>query len=184
MSRKKQKLELYGTRQVADILDIPEWRVKNFTEGKAYRLPPGIAAGKGRGTRRLYGWADIFRIGLADRLVKFGFMPEAVGQAVREVPESFLTPYQKHLFDRPEPKLSKNETPLLVNSGGQWQVKMASEAQKLWTDTAEHEGSTRALFVINLANVFDAIFADLSRYWTGVSKREHLNMQRASWEGE
>lgn len=151
----------YGTRQVAEILGIPEWRVKNFTEGAAYRLPPGVQAGKGRGTRRLYDWGDIFRIGLADKLVKFGFTPETVGQAVREIPESLLTPYAAMLYERSESKLSRTETPILVGSGVQWQIKMASEMQQRWTETIEHEGSIRGLFIINLANLFDAIFEDL-----------------------
>jgi hypothetical protein len=169
---KKAKLELYGTRQVAEILGIPEWRVKNFTEGAAYRLPPGVQAGKGRGTRRLYDWGDIFRIGLADQLVKSGFVPETVGQAVREVPESLLTPYAAMLYDPSHLKLTKKETPLLVSSNGQWQVKMAADVRQLWSQTVEHEGSPRGLFLINLANVFDAIFSELHRYWTGISREE------------
>src|SRR5215469_14868575 len=141
MARKKSTTELYGTRQVAAILDIPEWRVKNFTEGTAYRLPPGVQAGKGRGSRRLYGWGDIFRIGLAHRLVEFGFMPEVVGLAVREVPESLLTPYAAMLYDRAEPVLTKKETPLLVRSGLVWRVLMADKVQAVWSQTVEHEGT-------------------------------------------
>ena len=172
MARKKVKPELYGTRQVAVILGIPEWRIKNFSEGDAYRLPPSVQAGSGRGSRRLYGWEDIFRIGLADRLVRFGFTPEAVGRAVREIPESLLNPYQALLYARPEPKLNKKETPLLVSSDGQWQVTMANEVQRVWSRTLEHGGSSRGLFVINLANVFDLIFSDLHQYWTGTTKEE------------
>jgi hypothetical protein len=183
MRRKREKLELYGTRQVAAILDIPEWRVKNFSEGEAYRLPPSVQGGAGRGSRRLYGWGDIFRIGLADRLVKFGFTPEEVGRAVREVPESLLTPYAAMSYDRVEPTLTKRETPLLVRSGGKWQVQTADKAQSTWSQTIEHEGSARGLFVINLANVFDAIFADLNRYWTGLSKQEYRKQMEASQKG-
>jgi len=165
--RKKTTNELYGTKQVATILGVPEWRVKNFSEGRAYRLPPSIRAGSGRGSRRVYGWSDIFRIGLADRLAKFGFTPESIGDAVREVPESLLTPYAAFLYDRPDPKLSKKETPLLVNLGVQWRVKKATEVQRDLSQTLEHEGSSRGLFIVNLANVFDAIFSRLYRYWTG-----------------
>lgn len=168
--RKKTTSELYGTRQVATILGVPEWRVKNFSEGKAYRLPPSIRAGSGRGSRRLYGWADIFRLGLADHLSKFGFTPESVGQAVREIPESMFTPYAAMLqahHPESEGKLKRKETPLLVKVGGMWQVKMATEVQHTFAHISEHGGSSRALFVINLANVFDAIFSRLYQYWTG-----------------
>src|SRR5438270_479836 len=60
--RSMTRVELYGTSQVAEILGIPEWRVKNFSEGAAYKLPPAHRVGSGRGSRRLYGWEDIFRI--------------------------------------------------------------------------------------------------------------------------
>jgi hypothetical protein len=172
MARKRTEPELYGTRQVAAILDIPEWRVKNFTEGEAYGLPPSVKAGRGRGTRRLYGWADIFRIGLADRLVRFGFTAEVVGRGVREIPESLLRPYAALLHARSDPKLAPKETPLLVNRNGEWHVRMASELKSILSGTLQHEESTRGLFMVNLANVFDAIFSDLHRYWTGITREE------------
>ena len=87
---KRSRAELYGTSQVAEILNIPEWRVKNFSEGEAYRLPPAKQVGRGRGSRRLYEWTDIHRILIANELVEMGFSPETVGQAVREIPESKL----------------------------------------------------------------------------------------------
>ena len=85
MAKKEKRTEqqLYGTSQVARILDIPDWRVKNFSEGEAYRLPPSIQVGSGRGSRRLYTFEDVFRIAVADYLVKFGFTPEAVGRAIQ-----------------------------------------------------------------------------------------------------
>ncbi len=99
MKEKKQsRQELYGTKEVAQILGIPEWRVKNFSEGAAYRLPPAHQVGSGKGSRRLYGWEDIFRMGIADQLVNFGFTPESVGAAVREIPESVLGPYHANLL--------------------------------------------------------------------------------------
>ena len=36
MAIKGQQRELYGTKQVAEILKIREWRVKNFSEGQAF----------------------------------------------------------------------------------------------------------------------------------------------------
>jgi hypothetical protein len=172
--RGKKKASGYGTKQVSVILGIPEWRVKNFSEGEAYRMPPSVRAGSGRGSRRLYGWADIFRIGLADQLVGCGFNPETVGRAVREIPESLFRPYQAILYaeGRPEPTLTRNETPLLVNDNGEWRVRMSTELESILSRTLEHEGSSHGLFVINLANVFDTIFAGLGRYFTGMSRDE------------
>ena len=164
MKQKNPKPELYGTRQVATILGIPEWRVKNFTEGEAYGLSPSIQVGSGRGSRRLYGREDIFRIGLADTLVKFGFAPDAVGEAVREVPETVLKSYAVLRNASLEHKLYRKDTHLLVNSDGQWKLRMGYEAlADSWQQTLQAEGSIRALFVIDLAKVFDTILSRLQK---------------------
>src|SRR5581483_1392422 len=129
-AKKSAPAELYGTKQVAAILGIPEWRVKNFSEGAAYRLPPAHRVGTGRGSRRLYGWEDIFRIAIAAHLVACGFTAEAVGMAVREIPESTLGPYEEMLRTQnpgTEGILSAKETPLLVCERGRWRVRKASE---------------------------------------------------------
>jgi hypothetical protein len=89
-AKRHSRAELYGTSQVAKILSIPEWRVKNFSEGEAYRMPPAKQIGRGRGSRRLYEWTDIYRLLIANELVEMGFTPDAVGRAVREIPESKL----------------------------------------------------------------------------------------------
>ena len=179
MKKRPTASELYGTKEVAAILGIPEWRVKNFSEGAAYRLPPAHQVGSGRGSRRLYGWEDIFRLGIANRLVNFGFTPESVGTAIREIPESTLAPYRANLeANQPETegRLKTKETPLLVQLGGKrfvgtWRVMRASEIQREWAKTVKHGGESGGavdeLFVLNIANVCDSIFEALNRYWTG-----------------
>ena len=178
MKQKRQsRQELYGTKEVARILGIPDWRVKNFTEGAAYRLPPAHQIGSGKGSRRLYGWEDIFRIGLAQHLVDVGFTAEAVGQAVREVPESVLTPYEAMLsVFQPETDgmLKPRETRILCCKGGAWRVVMAPGAQREFGKQLAHGGRgaepprSDGFFAINLANVFDAIFSRLEKYRAGV----------------
>ena len=166
----EKKSELYGTSEVARILRMPEWRVKNFTEGAAYRLPPALRVGSGRGSRRLYSWQDIFRLGIADELVKFGFTPESVGAAIREIPESTLAPYEPFLrYERPETEghLKASETPLLINHGGSWRFLMAKDVQHDWSKTVKHGGGRKGLFVFNIANACDSIFAALERHWKG-----------------
>jgi DNA-binding transcriptional MerR regulator len=91
MAKRKEPEKLYGTKQVAEILGIPDWRVKNFTEGEAYRLPKPQLVGTGRGSRRLYTITDICRIAIANQLVECGFSPEAIGDAIEEIPRSLLT---------------------------------------------------------------------------------------------
>jgi len=164
----KSRPELYGTAQVAEILGIPEWRVKNFSEGAAYRLPPAHRIGKGRGSRRLYGWEDIFRIAIADHLVNCGFTAESVGRGVREVPESVLTPYEEFLrFAYPDrDSLPKQETPLLVSVGGAWEIHNTTEVSRKIKQAMKHHGSDRGLFVLNLANFCDHVFRRLYDYWS------------------
>ena len=165
--------ELYGTSQVAKILRVPEWRVKNFSEGAAYRLPPAHQIGSGRGSRRLYGWEDIFRIAIADHLVACGFTAEAVGSAIREIPESVLGPYEAQLRsenpDLDEVRLSPKETPMLIGQGGSWRVIKASAATREIQQTLRHTEKLRGLFILNLATFCDLVFWQIERYKSGDS---------------
>jgi hypothetical protein len=167
-AKRHSRAELYGTSQVAKILNIPEWRVKNFSEGAAYRLPPAHRVGRGRGSRRLYDWADIFRIAIANHLVEFGFTAEAVGRAVREIPESVLGPYVEMLrSENPDTEgLSASETPLLVSTGYDlWQVRNASKVGKEIRHALKHTERSRGIFVLNLATFCDEVFSQLHDYW-------------------
>jgi hypothetical protein len=174
MTRQTKGLDLYGTRAVAAILGIPEWRVKNFSQGEAYRLPPSVQAGKGRGTRRSYGWADIFRIGLADRLVEVGFTPKSVGRAVQQIPESTFAPYAALLHARPPERVPKGDdvlgsgkVPVLINEAGAWRLITQDKVAHEWSKTVDRGASDKGLFLINITNVCVAILDRLTRYWTG-----------------
>jgi hypothetical protein len=113
---KNQKSKLYGTKQVAEMLGLPVWRVKNFSEGKAFRLPPSAQLGTGHGSRRLYDWKDVCRIAIADKLTTLGFTPETVGAAIREIPDSKL---QARTL---EGDGLKDSFVLVRRPGSEWQV--------------------------------------------------------------
>ncbi len=165
---RKPRQELYGTKEVGKILDIDEWRVKNFAQGAAYRIRPALHVGSGQGSRKLYGWTELFRLGIANQLVNFGFTPESVGAALGEIPDSKLAPYRADLqAHHPQAggKLESKETPLLVKHGAAWRVTMASEVRSELPKTLEHGGTSSPLFVLNIANVCDAVFDRLERYW-------------------
>jgi hypothetical protein len=165
---KRSRAELYGTAQVAEILSVPEWRVKNFSEGAAYGLPPAHRVGRGRGSRRLYGWADIFRIAIADHLVAFGFTAEVVGRAIREIPESALGPYlvMLQLDDPAAVGLPAKRTPLLLSVGGAWRVRNAGEVSREVRQMLKHSERPIGLFVLNLATFCDRVFKRLEDYWS------------------
>jgi hypothetical protein len=104
--------KLYTTSEVAKILGFDKWRIKNFSEGEAYGLPPAIRAGRGRGSRRLYAWSNICRMLIANQLVSLGFGPEAVGSAVGEIAESKLVGRD----------YSDPESLFLIQNGSGWDV--------------------------------------------------------------
>jgi hypothetical protein len=168
-AKKPSRAELYGTKEVAEILGFDEWRVKNFSEGAAYGLPPAHRIGRGRGSRRLYGWADIFRIAIAEHLVASGFTAKAVGAAIREIPESVLWPYERLLLSEmpeTEGRLPERATPLLVSMGGNWRVRKASEIRQTLKQTLRHTESAKGLFLLNLATFCDRVFKKLNDYWS------------------
>lgn len=147
--------QFYGTKQVANILGVPEWRVKNFIEGEAYKLAASHQLGTGRGSRRVYTEANICRLGIALELVNCGFAPEAVGRAVREIPESILIP-----SENPAPS---DECSILVGISGQWKVQSANRVETLiekhlwFPNEAVKEGA----FMLNIDGVLEPIFRSL-----------------------
>jgi hypothetical protein len=137
---------LYGTKQVAELLGIPEWRVKNFAEGEAYGLAPSQKVGSGRGSRRLYNLADVLRLAVANELVKCGFTAEAVGRAMREIPESMLTAWWESFV------------PVLVFAKGSWRVKRAKEVEKLLNETLKNLGSgEQGLFILDFSSLLTMV---------------------------
>src|ERR1700681_513404 len=138
MKRKQQSEKLYGTKQVAELLRIPDWRVKNFSEGGAYGLPPSQTVGTGRGSRRLYRKSDVFRIAIANALVTCGFCPEAVGKAIREL--------------QSEAELEESEHILVCNEG-EWRLKNTGQVEDLVQEQMQNPEAKDGLFILNLASV-------------------------------
>jgi DNA-binding transcriptional MerR regulator len=179
MSKRKEREKLYGTKQVAEILGIPDWRVKNFTEGEAYRLPKPQLVGTGRGSRRLYTITDICRIAIANQLVECGFSSEAIGDAIEEIPRSTLTrvpnPFKddedtpkeleegpaKELYDRViqgesiEKKLRESRLILSREGGDDWQV---GESVMIYLDD-EHppKPDKHGVFYLDLSALFEDV---------------------------
>src|SRR5690348_16978135 len=85
MKRSKQRpKQLYGIRQVAEFIGVEQWRIKNFVHGSTYGLQPSATWGK----QRRFTFDDVFRFALAHELVQCGFGPEAVGAAIKTVPDA------------------------------------------------------------------------------------------------
>jgi DNA-binding transcriptional MerR regulator len=141
--------KLYGTKQVAEFLDIPIWRVKNFSEGRAYGLPPLQTVGTGRGSRRLYNEVDIYRMAIANALVDLGFSPEVVGHAHSKIPESVLADVEGD---------SPDDIPILVCKGGLWRVQRAGDVASLVDNTLIYPGEEFGIVILNISNVLEGVF--------------------------
>jgi hypothetical protein len=110
--------------------------------------------GTGRGSRRLYREADVCRIAIANALVTCGFGPEAVGKAIRELPESLIT---ESYFDAPADEELEAEPyesrPVLICRGGEWRLKQAKHVEDLVEEQMESPEAKEGLFILNLLTV-------------------------------
>ena len=139
---------------MAELLKIPDWRVKNFSEGSAYGIPPSQTVGTGRGSRRLYREADVCRIAIANELVTCGFSPEAVGAAVREIPESRLTESYMDADPDEDPEIAWAESQhFLVSEGGKWKMRNADDAGDMVQGQFQNPHAEHGIFILNLAGV-------------------------------
>ncbi|MFB3917079.1 MAG: hypothetical protein ACE14M_10145 [Terriglobales bacterium] len=82
----------FGTGEVADILQIPVWRLQKFLDVKSYPLAASGRLGPEgrRGSRRLFSETDVYRLGVAVRMWKDGFTPELIVTVLSEVEDRDL----------------------------------------------------------------------------------------------
>ncbi len=162
----REESRYWGTSQVATILGAEAWRVKNFA-AEAYGLPPSLLVGAGKRKTRLYSVPDVLRLAVANELERCGFDPPAIGQAVREIPESLLLEWSGRFVEATaaaskggRPKA--DSLPMLCSVAGEWHVLKAREARATVEKALEFDGDSRAVVVLNLT----ALFADTIRRTT------------------
>jgi hypothetical protein len=63
--------------QAAEILGMPTDRLKNWTNGRPFRILPSVQA-KGAGSRNLYSQRDLYRFAIAKQLSVSGLTPVAI----------------------------------------------------------------------------------------------------------
>jgi hypothetical protein len=81
---------VFNTGAVAQILEIPIWRLQKFLDSPRFELSVSDQLGSGRGSRRLFSREDVYRIGIANRLVADGFGAKKVAEAVKDFDDSDL----------------------------------------------------------------------------------------------
>jgi hypothetical protein len=168
--RKLRAEKLYGTKQAAEFLGIPEWRVKNFSEGKTYGLPPTQTLGRGHGSRRLYSEAAIFRLAIAAELVDFGFGPEVVKNALSKIPDSTLLGVEGQ---------SHEDMPILVCVAGQWRVKGSEDVHSLVENTLAIPGEELGMFILNFPNLIEGVFQRMQAY-----EKEQMDLEIKELQGK
>lgn len=152
--------KLYGTKDVAEILRIPEWRVKNFAEGSAYQLPPSQHLGKGHGSRRLYDAVGILRVAIATELVSFGFMPDAVGSAMGKVSEEEVLKISSEVRSS---KAGENWR-VLICIGCRWDLKRADQATRELTKTVNEDKGWQGVFAFNVSKLVACVQKEIEEY--------------------
>jgi hypothetical protein len=175
MKKDEKKSRLLATKQVAAVLGIPEWRVKNFSEGGAYGFSPSQVVGQGRGGRKLYSLADTARLAIANELVNYGFTAEVVGRAIREIPESKLIRFWEVLIEPlsrgKSQKQALQQLPFLVLGKTGWRLKKAVEVRRLLKNVLDNVGGLQeqqGLFILD----FTDLLATVSLHWSGIDRHE------------
>jgi len=154
---------LYRTADIAKILGVEEWRIKNFSQGKAYNLEPSIRLGSGQRRWRVYTSQDVLKHAIAGELVRFGFGPEAVGKALDAISESQLTSWTSRIADAGEQGEEPDwkELPLLVNARGDWKVMKASAFEKRYLG---YGGEWAGVFVLNYPSLLGQVIKQINEY--------------------
>lgn len=88
----------FGTGDVARLLNVDIWRVQMFLDGRKYPITPTAhPLGGGRGSRRCFTETDVYRLGIAEHLVKSGFSYKFASNALQQLDEDELVgPYDEH----------------------------------------------------------------------------------------
>jgi hypothetical protein len=118
------EIPAFGTGEVAQILDLPIWRVQKFLDSPKYNLSPeGQLGSGGHGSRRVFTADDIFRIAIAARMVQDGFAAKFVGSILELIEDLELSwSHDQEGIDVPPPDLltlkraAKGPVPKLFHS--------------------------------------------------------------------
>jgi hypothetical protein len=76
---------IFRAGDVGRILGIEKWRLEKFLTGKQFRLRASGQLGKGQGSWRLFSHQDIYRLGIANRLVQDGFTAKFASLLLQEI---------------------------------------------------------------------------------------------------
>ena len=77
---------VFTKHDISQVFGIPATRVTNWEAGRTIKLRPSLLEASGRGTRNVYSLADLYKTGLAIRLLAVGYSGDVVQRAIDEAP--------------------------------------------------------------------------------------------------
>ena len=88
------KVPTFGTGEVAEVLKMPMWRIKKFLDLDCYQLS-AATPGRGKGKRRMFSTEDLYRVAIADFLLKDGFAPRRVSNVLKKIEDKEFINYDE-----------------------------------------------------------------------------------------
>jgi hypothetical protein len=146
LSTPELPVHTFGFGDVLRIVDTKKWRLQNFLSGTRFRLSAtGGQLGRGQGSRRLFRLQDLYRIAIADVLVKDGFSPKLVSDVLQFIEDSDLVSYgEKGLERMPAIGLFRGED---------WpRVEYISDSHRV-----RHSGDNAPFYVLDLERITEEI---------------------------
>jgi DNA-binding transcriptional MerR regulator len=97
--------QIFFTGDIVEILEIEEWRVLKFAEGKEYQIRPAQSQAQGSGSRRLYDLENVCEIALAVQLLDAGLAPKAIGEILQRLKSAVNPEEISSKLELPDSKL-------------------------------------------------------------------------------
>lgn len=85
----------FSIGEAVEILEMPIWRLKKFLDLSFYQLRAAKPFGRGKGKRRMFSTEDLYRIAIANFLLKDGFAPKLVVQVLEQIDDKTLKNYDQ-----------------------------------------------------------------------------------------
>jgi hypothetical protein len=85
----------FSTGEAAEALRMPIWRLQKFLDVKSYPLWPSTQLGRGKGKRRIFSKEDLYRVAIADFLLKDGFTPKVVAEVLEMIEDRNFIDYDE-----------------------------------------------------------------------------------------
>lgn len=85
----------FSTGEAAEVLKMPIWRLQKFLDLDFYPLSATTPLGRGKGKRRMFSTEDLYRVAIADFLLKDGFTPKLVAAVLGEIEDKEFINYDE-----------------------------------------------------------------------------------------